>query len=47
MLQVLDDKTKNNLTDEERKHLDTVLYEVPMGYVQGAGTGAPPPMPKT
>ncbi len=47
MLQVLDDKTKNNLTDEERKHLDTVLYEVRMGYVQGAGAGAAPPMPRT
>ncbi len=47
MLQVLDDKTKNNLTDEERKHLDTVLYEVRMGYVQGAGAAAAPPIPKT
>ncbi len=46
MLQVLDDKTKNNLADEERAHLDSVLYEVRMRYVQGAGVGAGPTMPK-
>ncbi len=46
MLQVLDDKTKNNLADEERAHLDSVLYEVRMRYVQGAGVGVGPMMPK-
>ncbi len=47
MLQVLDDKTKNNLVDEERKHLDAVLYEVRMRYVQTAGAGAVAPRPAT
>jgi hypothetical protein len=43
MLQVLEDKTKNNLTDEEKKLLDQVLYEMRMRYVQAASGGAPPP----
>ncbi len=48
MLQVLDDKTKGNLTDEERKLLDQILYEVRMSFVQlsggaaGTATGQPP-----
>jgi hypothetical protein len=44
LLQVLEDKTKNNLTPEEKKLLDQVLYEMRMRYVQAAG-GAPPPKP--
>jgi len=46
MLQVLDDKTKGNLTDEEAKLLDQVLYETRMRYVQmsGGAGAAPPPM---
>ena len=48
MLQVLDDKTKGNLTDEERKLLDQVLYEVRMSFVQmssGADADAAPGYP--
>ncbi len=43
MLQVLEDKTKNNLTDEEKTLLDQVLYEIRMRYVQAASGGAVPP----
>ncbi|MFQ5805641.1 MAG: DUF1844 domain-containing protein [Phycisphaerae bacterium] len=43
MLQMLEDKTKNNLTDEEKKLLDQVLYEMRMRYVQTASGGAAPP----
>ncbi len=43
MLQVLDDKTKGNLSDEEKRLLDQVLYELRMRYVQVAGGGAAPP----
>ncbi len=42
MLQVLEDKTRNNLTDEEQKLLDSVLYEVRMNYVRAASGGAGP-----
>ncbi len=45
MLQVLDDKTRGNLSDEEKRLLDQVLYELRMRYVQMAG-GAAPPMPQ-
>lgn len=50
MLQVLDDKTKGNLSAEEKKLLDQVLYEMRMRYVQfgqgmGAGSGRPAPRP--
>jgi hypothetical protein len=47
MLQMLEDKTKGNLTPEEKKLLDQVLYEMRMTFVQLAGgagvpaTGAP------
>jgi hypothetical protein len=44
LLQVLEDKTKNNLTPDEKKTLDQVLYEMRMRYVQAAG-GAGPPKP--
>ena len=46
MLQVLEDKTKNNLTDEEKKLLDQVLYEVRMRYVQSSAGGAAPAPPQ-
>lgn len=36
MLQVLSDKTKGNLTDEEQQVLDQVLYELRMRYVEMA-----------
>lgn len=42
MLQVLEDKTRNNLTPEEKTLLDQVLYETRMAFVQVAGGGAPP-----
>jgi hypothetical protein len=43
MLQILEDKTKNNLTEEEQKLLDQVLYEIRMRYVQSASGGVVPP----
>jgi hypothetical protein len=36
ILGVLDEKTKNNLTDEERRILDAALYEARMRYVSVA-----------
>jgi hypothetical protein len=49
LLQVLEDKTKGNLTPEEKTLLDQVLYEMRMSFVQIAGGGpagsAPPPRP--
>jgi len=43
MLQLLEDKTKGNLSDEEQKLLDQLLYEMRMRYVQAASGGAGPP----
>lgn len=44
LIQTLDDKTRGNLTADEKKMLDQVLYEIRMHYVQtasgGAGAGA-------
>jgi hypothetical protein len=34
MLQVLEDKTKGNLTEEESRFISQVLHEVRMAYVQ-------------
>jgi hypothetical protein len=45
MLQVLEDKTKGNLTDDEKKLLDQVAYEIRMRYIQAASGGTPPPAP--
>jgi len=45
MLQVLEDKTRNNLTPAEKTMLDQVLYEMRMTFVQLAGGGAPPGPP--
>jgi len=39
LLQLLEDKTKNNLTPEEKNLLDQVLYETRMSFVQVAGAG--------
>ncbi len=39
LLQVLEDKTKGNLTPDEQKLLDQVLYEMRMTFVQVAGGG--------
>lgn len=47
LLQVLDEKTKGNLSADEKKTLDTVLYELRMRFVQLAAAatsaGMPPP----
>lgn len=42
LLQLMEDKTKGNLTPEEKKLLDQVLYETRMSFVQIAQGGAPP-----
>jgi hypothetical protein len=50
MLEVLEKKTAGNLTDEEKRTLDAVLYELRMQYVQlvtsprrpGAGSPSKP-----
>ena len=44
MLQMLEEKTRNNLTPEEKTLLDQVLYETRMAFVQviGGGGGIPP-----
>jgi len=36
-LQILHDKTKGNLTDEEKKYLDSVLYDLRMRFIDAAG----------
>ncbi|MCH7994197.1 MAG: DUF1844 domain-containing protein [Planctomycetes bacterium] len=41
LLDVLDQKTKGNLSDEEKRALDTVLYELRMQYVQVVGSTRP------
>ncbi len=51
LLQILEDKTKGNLTPDEQKLLDQVLYEMRMTFVQvaggaGAAAGAAPRPPK-
>ena len=37
LLRVLDEKTRGNLTDSEKRLLDTLLYELQMAYVEAAG----------
>jgi hypothetical protein len=37
LLRVLEEKTKGNLTEEEKHLLETVLYELLMAYVGAAG----------
>jgi hypothetical protein len=37
MLRVLEEKTKGNLSEEEKRLLETVLYELLMAYVEAAG----------
>jgi hypothetical protein len=36
LLSVLEEKTKGNLTDEEKRLLDTLLYELRVAYVSSA-----------
>ena len=37
LLRVLEEKTKGNLTEDEKHLLETVLYELLMAYVAAAG----------
>jgi hypothetical protein len=43
LIQTLDDKSRGNLTPDEKRTLDEVLYEVRMRYVQMTSGGAPAP----
>ena len=45
MLDVLEQKTKGNLTPDEKRTLDGVLYELRMQYVQMATGGGSPAEP--
>ena len=49
MLQVLEDRTQNNLSEDEQKLVDQALYELRMRYVEastgGGGVGPTPPAP--
>ena len=47
LLEVLQEKTKGNLSDEETKVLDSVLYELRMHFVQVTTGAAPAPNPGT
>ena len=40
LLAVLEEKTRGNITEEEKRALDGVLYELRMQYVQVVGGGA-------
>lgn len=42
VMTMLEQKTKGNLSNEERQFLDQVLYELRMRYVALKGTGGPP-----
>lgn len=42
VMAVLEQKTKGNLSNEERQFLDQVLYELRMRYVALKGTGGTP-----
>lgn len=39
MLGVIEEKTAGNLTDDEKRHLNGLLYELRMRYVNVAGSG--------
>lgn len=42
LLQVIDDKTRGNLTPDEKKLIDQALYDLRMRYVELASGGASP-----
>lgn len=42
LLEILENKTEGNLTDDEKRTLESVLYELRMQYVQTV-TAPPPP----
>jgi hypothetical protein len=46
ILALLDEKTRGNLTAEERQLLDQILFELRMRFVQAAKGPAPPDTPK-
>lgn len=43
LLGVLEEKTRGNLTDEEKRTLNQVLYEFRMQFVQATSGSVPPP----
>jgi len=45
LLRVLKDKTAGNLTPEEQRALDDLLYTLQMNYVQKTKAASPPPPP--
>ena len=45
MLDVLQDKTKGNLTPDESKLLDNLLHELRLGFVAAGGPPTAPPSP--
>ncbi len=45
MLDVLEQKTRGNLTPDEKKALDTTLYSLRMAYVETVGGGTAPGTP--
>ncbi len=46
LLQVLEDKTKNNLTPDEQKQLNSIMYEMRMRYVEASSGGGAGVMPR-
>jgi hypothetical protein len=42
LLDVLDAKTKGNLSQEEKRLLDTTLHQLRMAYVEAVQSGLPP-----
>jgi len=45
LLEVLAEKTQGNLSDEEKRTLDAVLYELRMQYVHTVSAAVPTPKP--
>jgi hypothetical protein len=45
MLDVLEQKTKGNLTPDEQRLLETTLHQLRMAYVEAVGGGGAPPQP--
>ena len=43
LLSLLEEKTRGNLTVEERQFLDQVLYELRLRYVEASKQGSPEP----
>ncbi len=45
LLEVMQEKTKGNLSADEEKMLGSVLYELRMNFVQATSPTTPPPVP--